>query len=110
MKRTGHVSEGVSGEDAVGVFRVVPLQADRLQVRLPDSEAPGGAGYLGKEKRVGEVRGWRGGQDEENKQSTSMKVLISGNPQARQLPSQSPRPIQDKPGSDSRVPLASAVD
>lgn len=50
------------------MFRVVPLQVDCLQVGLPDSEAPGGAGYLGKEKRVGEVRGaGGGGQGEENK-------------------------------------------
>lgn len=27
---------------------------DGLQVRLPDSETPGGTGYLGKEERAGE--------------------------------------------------------
>lgn len=36
------------------MLRVVPFQVDYVQVGLPDSETPGGAGYLGKEERVGE--------------------------------------------------------
>lgn len=32
---------------------MVPFQVDYLQVGLPDSKAPGGTGYLGKEERVG---------------------------------------------------------
>jgi hypothetical protein len=56
-EHTGHVSEGVSNQDPIGVLRMVPLQVDCLQVGLPDSETPGGTGYLGKEERVGEMRG-----------------------------------------------------
>lgn len=51
------------------MLRMVPLQADCLQAGLPDSETPGGTGYLGKEKRVGEVRarGRRAGQGNKNR-------------------------------------------
>lgn len=33
---------------------MIPFQVDCLQVGLPDSETPGGTGYLGKEERAGE--------------------------------------------------------
>lgn len=39
------------------MFRVIPFQVDCLQVGLPDSETPGGTGYLGKEERAGEKKG-----------------------------------------------------
>lgn len=79
------------------MLRVVPLQVDYVQVGLPDSETPGGAGYLGKEERAGRGGGEEGsGRDEENKkQSTSMKALTSGNHHAGLLLSQSPAPILD---------------
>lgn len=49
------------------MLRVVPFQVDDVQVGLPDSETPGGTGYLGKEERVGRGRGEEGsGRDEEN--------------------------------------------
>lgn len=57
VERTGQVFERVSDQDAIGVFRVIPLQVDCLQVGLPDSETPGGTGYLGKEERAGEKKG-----------------------------------------------------
>lgn len=45
---------------------MIPLQVDCLQVGLPDSETPGGTGYLGKEERAGDGGRERGGQEEEN--------------------------------------------
>lgn len=49
------------------MFRMVPFQADCLQAGLPDSETPGGTGYLGKEKRVGEVQVRGGGRERKTK-------------------------------------------
>lgn len=57
VERTGQVFERVSDQDAIGVFRVIPLQVDCLQVGLPDSETPGGTGYLGKEGGKGGKEG-----------------------------------------------------
>lgn len=34
---------------------MIPFQVDCLQVGLPDSETPGGTGYLGKEERAGDM-------------------------------------------------------
>lgn len=107
------------------MFRVVPLQVDCLQVGLPDAEAPGGAGYLGKEKRVGEVRGaGGGGQDEENKtkhkyEGADPATTMLGSCQARAHgPSRMGAPSSGQAWlrlclngrSKSRVPVATAVD
>lgn len=56
-ERTGHIFESVSNQDPIGVFWMIPFQVDCLQVGLPDSETPGGTGYLGKEERAGEKKG-----------------------------------------------------
>lgn len=42
------------------MFWMIPFQVDCLQVGLPDSETPGGTGYLGKEDRVGDMAGEKG--------------------------------------------------
>lgn len=56
-ERTGHVFESVSSHDPIWMLWMIPFQVDCLQVGLPDSETPGGTGYLGKEERAGEMRG-----------------------------------------------------
>lgn len=58
MERTSHIFESVSDQDPIGVFRMIPFQVDCFQVGLPDSETSGGTGYLGKEERAGEEKGW----------------------------------------------------
>lgn len=55
------------------MFWMIPFQVDCLQVGLPDSETPGGTGYLGKEERVGEMGERRGAGKMKKTQKTKHK-------------------------------------
>lgn len=54
MGHTGLVSKGVSNKNAIGMFRVLPLQSNGFQVWLANSEVPWKTGYL--RKRWGQKR------------------------------------------------------
>ena len=45
------------------MFWMIPFQVDCLQVGLPDSETPGGTGYLGKEERAEGKEAWNAGKE-----------------------------------------------